>query len=109
MLLKPWRETAIPHEDVLKGTVQQAEFAADISRVHDGTAVPEYGDPVQFFARTFIPSANAVVAPKTPASTTNSSPPGPESNQPQTLLAVLAPKKVSISESELSNDRQTEN
>ncbi|HNV73019.1 MAG TPA: DUF499 domain-containing protein, partial [Candidatus Ozemobacteraceae bacterium] len=52
--LKPWRETAIPHEDVLKGTFQQAEFAADISRVHDGTAVPEYADPVKFFARTFI-------------------------------------------------------
>ncbi|HEY9069534.1 MAG TPA: DUF499 domain-containing protein [Candidatus Ozemobacteraceae bacterium] len=52
--LKPWRETAVPHEDVLKGTFQQAEFAADISRVHDGSAVPEYADPVQFFSRTYI-------------------------------------------------------
>ena len=34
MTLKPWREIAVPHDDVLKGTFQQAEFAADISRVH---------------------------------------------------------------------------
>ena len=26
--MKPWREIAIPHPDVLKGTFQQAEFAA---------------------------------------------------------------------------------
>ena len=52
--LRPWREIAIPHEDVLKGTFQQAEFAADLSRVHDGTASPEYGDPVLFFKRTYI-------------------------------------------------------
>ena len=38
MNLKPWREIAVPHEDVLKGTFQQAEFAADLSRAHDGTA-----------------------------------------------------------------------
>jgi predicted AAA+ superfamily ATPase len=54
MTLKPWREVAIPHEDVLKGTFQQAEFAADLSRVHDGTATPEYQDPVLFYQRTFI-------------------------------------------------------
>lgn len=54
MSLKSWREVAVPHEDVLKGTFQQAEFAADISRVHNGTASPEYGDPVLFYKRTFI-------------------------------------------------------
>lgn len=54
MSLKPWREIAIPHEDVLKGTFQQAEFAADISRVHQGTASDEYQDPALFFQRTFI-------------------------------------------------------
>ncbi|MCP5421179.1 MAG: ATP-binding protein [Gammaproteobacteria bacterium] len=52
--LKPWREIAVPHEDVLKGTFQQAEFAADISRVHAGTATREYQDPALFFERTFI-------------------------------------------------------
>lgn len=54
MALKPWREIAIPHEDVLKGTFQQAEFAADLSRVHHGTATPEYQDAGLFFQRTFI-------------------------------------------------------
>ena len=54
MTLKPWREVAVPHEDVLKGTFQQAEFAADLSRVHDGTATPEYQNPTLFFQRTFI-------------------------------------------------------
>lgn len=54
MSLKPWREVAVPHEDVLKGTFQQAEFAADLSRVHEGTATPEYQDPTLFFQRTFI-------------------------------------------------------
>ena len=41
MAMKSWREIAVPHEDVLKGSFQQAEFAADISRVHDGTATSE--------------------------------------------------------------------
>jgi predicted AAA+ superfamily ATPase len=54
MSLKPWREIAIPHEDVLKGTFQQAEFAADISRVHQGSASEEYQDAALFFQRTFI-------------------------------------------------------
>lgn len=45
MPLKPWREIAVPHEDVLKGTFQQAEFAADITRVHEGTASTEYQNP----------------------------------------------------------------
>lgn len=54
MSLKPWREVAIPHEDVHRGTFVRAEFAADITRVHDGSATPEYQDPVLFFQRTFI-------------------------------------------------------
>jgi len=52
--LKPWREIAEPHEDVLKGTFQQAEFAADLSRVHEGTATAEYQNSALFFQRTFI-------------------------------------------------------
>ena len=54
MSLKPWREIAVPHEDVLRGTFQQAEFAADISRVHGGSATSEYQDPILFFERTYI-------------------------------------------------------
>ncbi|MGB4584056.1 MAG: hypothetical protein WBI05_08070 [Rhodoferax sp.] len=28
MTLKPWREIAVPHEDVLKGTFQPVDFIA---------------------------------------------------------------------------------
>ncbi|MBL7989353.1 MAG: ATP-binding protein [Chlorobi bacterium] len=54
MTMKPWREIAIPHEDVLKGTFQQAEFAADLSLVHSKAAAAEYQQPDLFFQRTFI-------------------------------------------------------
>jgi predicted AAA+ superfamily ATPase len=52
--MKPWREVAIPHADVLKGTFQQAEFAADITAVHSGKAPHEYQDAAAFFERTYI-------------------------------------------------------
>jgi predicted AAA+ superfamily ATPase len=54
MSLKPWREIAKPHKDVLEGTFQQSEFAADISLVASGKASEEYQDAEKFFARTFI-------------------------------------------------------
>lgn len=54
MTLKPWREIAEPHSDVREGKFQQAEFAADLSRVHAGTANDEYQNPALFFQRTFI-------------------------------------------------------
>jgi len=52
--LKPWREIAIPHSDVLKGSFQQAEFAADITAVRLGKADPIYQDAAAFYGRTFI-------------------------------------------------------
>ncbi|MDB5306879.1 MAG: hypothetical protein JWO38_1081 [Gemmataceae bacterium] len=52
--MKPWREVAVPHADVLKGTFQQAEFAADITAVHTGQAPPVYQDAAPFFERTYI-------------------------------------------------------
>ena len=54
MSLKPWREVAIPHSDVLKGTFQQAEFAADISAVRTGKAPDIYKNAAAFFDRTYI-------------------------------------------------------
>src|SRR6218665_3356784 len=54
MSIKPWREIAEPHSDVREGKFQQAEFAADLSRVHAGTDNAEYQNPAQFFRRTFI-------------------------------------------------------
>jgi predicted AAA+ superfamily ATPase len=52
--MKPWREIAVPHPDVLEGTFQQSEFAADITAVHTGKATREYQDAAAFFERTFI-------------------------------------------------------
>lgn len=54
MTVKPWREIAVPHQDVLKGTFQDAEFAVDISLVQQGKATPEYQNGVEFFSRTYI-------------------------------------------------------
>lgn len=44
----------MPHPDVLNGTFQQSEFAADLTAVHTGKATPEYGDARAFYERTFI-------------------------------------------------------
>ena len=52
--LPPWREVVTPHPDVASGHYLQAEFAADLSQVYRGEAGPEYGNPRDFFQRTFI-------------------------------------------------------
>ena len=52
--LKPWREVILPHDDVSSGSYQQAEFAADLSKVVDGTADDEYKNPKEFFKRTYV-------------------------------------------------------
>ncbi|MGB0796368.1 MAG: Swt1 family HEPN domain-containing protein, partial [Paracoccaceae bacterium] len=39
--LLPWREVVEPHPDVATGEFQQAEFAADLAKVHNGTAPSE--------------------------------------------------------------------
>lgn len=53
--LKPWREVIQPHDDVARGEFTASEFAADLHLVHTKQALaPEYGDPVEFFNRTYI-------------------------------------------------------
>jgi predicted AAA+ superfamily ATPase/uncharacterized small protein (DUF1192 family) len=52
--LRSWRDVVAPHQDVAENTFQLASFAADFREVHAGTAQPEYGDPVQFFRRTYL-------------------------------------------------------
>lgn len=54
MRLQSWREIAQPHRDVLEGTFQQSEFAADLTQVASGKAPEEYQNPEKFFSRTFI-------------------------------------------------------
>ena len=53
--LKPWRDVIRPHDDVARGEFTASEFAADLHLVHTGQAVSaEYGDPVEFFSRTYL-------------------------------------------------------
>ena len=51
---KTWREIVAPQPDVARGRYQQAEFAADLGQVHRGEATSEYGEPEEFFQRTYI-------------------------------------------------------
>ncbi|MGE3798899.1 MAG: DUF499 domain-containing protein, partial [Thermomicrobiales bacterium] len=52
--LVPWREVITPHEDVRTGNLKEAEFAADLDQVYRQLAGPEYGDPQEFFRRTYL-------------------------------------------------------
>ena len=52
---KPWREAIQPHPDVIQGTLQPSEFAADLQQVYDGLADDNlYGNPVLFFRHTYM-------------------------------------------------------
>ena len=48
-------ETCRPHDDVLRGAVTEADFAADLAQVITGGGSPEYRDPDPFFANTKWP------------------------------------------------------
>ena len=52
--LTPWRDIVTPHEDVAFGRFEQAEFAANLLDVDEGTADAQYLDPRTFFARTYL-------------------------------------------------------
>lgn len=52
--LTPWRAVLSPHPDIAAGDFARAEFAADLHQVAAGEASPEYGDPIQFFQRTYL-------------------------------------------------------
>lgn len=52
--LPSWRDVVEPHDDVARGSFQLAQFAADLRQVHAGVAGPEYGDPTEFFGRTYL-------------------------------------------------------
>ena len=53
--LRPWREVIQPHDDVARGAFTASEFAADLHLVRTGQATsPEYGNPVEFFTRTYL-------------------------------------------------------
>ena len=52
---KPWREVIQPRPEVIEGTLQQSEFAADLQQVYDGEVDGNlYGNPVLFFRNTYM-------------------------------------------------------
>lgn len=52
--LKPWREVITPHRDIREGNFNASQFAANLYNVVNGKATPEYGDPREFFRRTYL-------------------------------------------------------
>ena len=46
-------ETCRPRSDVLRGTIAEADFAADLASVVSGRGSAEYLDPIRFFADTY--------------------------------------------------------
>ena len=52
--LPSWREVIEPHDDVTSGRFEMAQYAADLHQVWRGAAADEYGDPTEFYRRTFI-------------------------------------------------------
>ena len=52
--LKPWYTVAIPHEDIQKGRLSEAVFAANLWAVVQGTAPEIYTDAETFFDKTYL-------------------------------------------------------
>lgn len=52
--LRPWRLVVNPHPDVASGRYILADFVANIADVKAGAATAEYGDPGEFFRRTYL-------------------------------------------------------
>lgn len=51
--LPAWRDVLQPHADIASGDFANAEFAADLAQVAAGTATSDYGNPTEFYARTY--------------------------------------------------------
>ncbi|MCG3151370.1 MAG: hypothetical protein GEEBNDBF_00641 [bacterium] len=52
--LEGWRQVITPRQDVREGSFELAGYAADLWEVYKGAATKEYGDPIEFFARTYL-------------------------------------------------------
>ena len=46
-------ETSRPRDDILRGAIAEADFAADLAQVVSGRGGAEYLDPARFFAHTY--------------------------------------------------------
>jgi len=53
-ILKPWYAVTTPHEDIRKGRLEEAIFAANVRAVVQGTAPEVYLDPEEFYRKTYM-------------------------------------------------------
>lgn len=51
--MRPFHTIAVVHRDILSGRLTLDVFAADLWEVFKGNAPDEYGDPTQFFQKTY--------------------------------------------------------
>jgi hypothetical protein len=54
MKMKPWWQVADPHEDIKKGKLEEAVFAASLGDVVQDKGGLEYRDPETFFRKTYF-------------------------------------------------------
>ena len=59
--LKAWYAVATPHEDIRKGRLSEAVFAANVLAVVQGTAPEVYLHPEEFFRNTYLTSGLSTV------------------------------------------------
>lgn len=71
--LKPWYAVSIPHDDIQKGRLSEAVFAANLWAVVQGTAPEVYTDTDAFFAKTYLTGGLARVLKKAADAITGSS------------------------------------
>jgi hypothetical protein len=59
--LKPWREVAVPRQEVADGSFDESVFAADLGLVDRGRGPRDYVDPVAFCDQTYLTEGLRVV------------------------------------------------
>lgn len=52
-MLRPWRDVAVPHEDIRRGRLDEYTFMADLANVKNDVGPVEYRDPGLFFKKTY--------------------------------------------------------
>ena len=59
--LKPWYSVATPHQDICRGRLEEAVFAANLWAVRKGNAPDVYLDPEEFFRKTHMTAGLSTV------------------------------------------------
>jgi uncharacterized protein len=52
--LRPWRQVAVPRQDIADGSFDESLFAADLGLVDRGRGPADYLDPVMFCEKTYL-------------------------------------------------------